>query len=340
MRVGDVGDQQRQHRVRPDGSALREQVGPVVQPPRHGLHVLAGAGADALGPGEGARHRRHGDSRLARDVLERDRRAPVIACRSSDSAMSGKVGKRLPCSTPSKRDDVTSGPAHPGTGSSGRSACSRYVLAVMQRTTFGVAGLDAADALRDQPARCRRSSSSRWRCTSPPSYPAGLAVDRLRLPRDARGQRRAAGRRAAPARRGARPAVTCRAGPGGRRRSATRWCSRRCSRSCRGGSRRAGYRCSSRSPHARSARAGALGGAVRVGCCTARAGRSAFGAAARPAPCWPASCSPWCGTRPRGVVVPRPAGTSVGRSSTACGRSGGARAPGWASSATWAPSSR
>ena len=66
---------------------------------------------------------------------------------------------------------------------------------------------------------------------------------------------------------------------------------------------------------------------------------SAFGAAALASAWRPSSCSPWCGTRPRASWWTARQARRSGRSSTPCGRSGGARAPGWASSATWAPSS-
>ena len=224
-----------------------------------------------------------------------------------------------------------------GDGSSGRSACSPTCSAVMQRTTFGIAGLDAADAVRDHP---RRALGVRLRAGGGVPRgpdPGGHRGGPVRLPRDARGQRGAAGRRSAPARRGARPADG-RARQGARRPGdalvftavlalVPRWFpARRVPLLVAG--------------DAILCQLGQVLSALPFAWVLHGAGwSSAFGAAALASALVAVLVLAVVRNAPAGVVVHRPAGRRCGRSSTPCGRSGGGRAPGWASSATWAPSS-
>ena len=84
VRVGDVGDQQGQHPRAARGQRLGDPVGPVAQPARDRLHVLAGARADPVRVGQRTGHRGHRDAGLAGDVVQRHRprrRAAVRAQR-------------------------------------------------------------------------------------------------------------------------------------------------------------------------------------------------------------------------------------------------------------------
>ena len=213
-----------------------------------------------------------------------------------------------------------------------------YVLAVAQRTTFAVAGLDAADRFAVDPGTLSAFVFIQLAVYIAMQLPAGLLVDRFgsRTMLVASGLLLAAGQLllafttvlplAVLARvlvgagdaivfcGGVHPGPALVPGPAG-----------------------AGVRAADR--HALPVRPGALGGAVRRAAARRRVERRPSAPRPRSAPSAPCWSSPWCAT-PRPGGGRRPPRSRCRRSVASCARCGGGRAPGSASSATWAPSSR
>ena len=191
-----------------------------------------------------------------------------------------------------------------------------YVLAVMQRTTFAVAGLDAADRFAITPGALSAFVFVQVAVYLAAQIPGGPRGGPVRLPRDARGQRGAAGRRSAAARRRARPAVG-RARPGAgrpRRRLGVLGGARARPAVVPGAPGAAGH---PGDDDPLPARAGALRAAVRW--VLHGAGWSAaFGAAAAASALVAVLVFAVVRNAPAGVVAPAPAGASMREIRGAC----------------------